>query len=95
MVPPKGGPGAYEAHQGAENDIEAVVAEVGVARRGNVDGHADGEKGQDEQVGWRGGGLIPEQRLQRGVRGVGRPESWRGCGRCRFILVVDGVGDGV
>ena len=67
MIPAKGGPRAHETHQGAEDDVEPVVAKVGVARRGNVDGDADRKEGRNEQVYWWSGGLVPEQRLQWGV----------------------------
>lgn len=60
MVEPKAGPGGDEAHERADDDVEAVVAEVGISRGGYVDGGGDGGECGDEEVerGCGGGGLV-------------------------------------
>jgi len=71
MVPPEAEVRTHDADEGAEEDVEAVVAEVGVAGRADVDGGADGDEGDDEGVGWGRGGLVTQRYgCRRGSGGV-------------------------
>ena len=76
MVPPKAEVRTHDADEGAEEDVEAVVAEVGVAGRADVDGGADRDEGDDEGVGWGRGGLVAQRcGCRKGGGGV-RGEGW-------------------
>lgn len=50
MIQSKTGPSHDEAQEGADDDVEAVVAEVGIPRRGDVDGGAEGNGCGNEKV---------------------------------------------
>lgn len=60
MIPTEPQPGEENTQQAAEKDIEAVVAVVEPAAGGYVCCGDDGCGGDDEEVGWRGGGLVSE-----------------------------------
>ena len=102
MVPPETEVRAHDADEGAEEDVEAVVAEVGVAGRADVDGGADGDEGDDEGVDWGRRGLVAQRYgCWRGGGGVGG-EGWGvGGGFGSGVLVmggedaVGGVGGGL
>lgn len=57
MVHPEAEPAQDDAHKRAEEDVEAVVAEIGVPGAGDVDGQAEGDERQEEEVDGRSGGL--------------------------------------
>ena len=93
MVPPKAEVRTHDADEGAEEDVEAVVAEVGVAGRADVDGGADGDEGDDEGVGWGRRGLVAQRDGCRGGGGGGAVwgEGWGvGGGFGGGVLVVGG-----
>lgn len=64
VIPSEAEPPEREAQQGAEDDVPAVMSEIGVAGRGNVNGGADGNERNHQEVGWRRGGLVTQ--LNRG-----------------------------
>ena len=61
MVYPEASPGDNGTHGSSEQDIEAVVSEIGIARRGHVGGHDYRNEWYNEQIRWRGRCLITQR----------------------------------
>lgn len=61
MVPPETDVGADDADQRAADDVEAVMVVVGVAGAADVDGHRDGDEGDDPEVGRRRSRLVADR----------------------------------
>ncbi len=64
VIPSEAEPPEREAHQGAEDDVPAVMSEIGIAGRGNVNGGADRNERNHQEVGRRRSGLVTQ--LNRG-----------------------------
>lgn len=58
MVYSEASPGDNSTHSSSEQDIEAVVSEIRIARRGHVGGYDYRNEWCNEQIRWRGRCLI-------------------------------------
>jgi hypothetical protein len=58
MVPSECKPSAQDAYQHSSDHIKAMVEELEIARRGNIDSRADWHQGQCKQINWWCSGLI-------------------------------------
>ena len=71
VVPAEGKPADDGTQDGAEEDVGAVVTEIGVARGRDVGRSGDGSEGDDQEVGGRCGGLVTERDVGAGWQGRG------------------------
>lgn len=75
MIHPEAEPAQDGAHERAEEDVEAMVAKIGIPGAGDVDCQADGYEREEEEVDGRGGGLRTERCL---MLLCGRGRGWKG-----------------
>lgn len=58
MIEPETQPGDDGANDSASNDVEAVMLEIRVACRADVQSEADWNQGEEDTMSWRSGGLV-------------------------------------